>query len=234
MATAEHETAEHQQAFSLCAFVHVKTPLFPLRDALKVVQNLSPSPGDNDLKSLAKRLRKELETHGVKLSHTAAIDAAAKLAGFKDWFEAAKRHEAPKRLKVLTVSNGTIYESFFPDWAAAKSLMCEVCEGWQASTGANTFEIKLGKGYPLLTAPVTLADDNGPRVQSDSLLSVNPVTADDVNWLHGAEQAIEALRRRLEETGKATLNGVAVTQLCENMTDALNSELVVRSNNKVT
>ena len=226
MATAENDTAERVQALNLWTFVHSKTPLFPTSAALDVVQSLSPKPGD-DLKTLAKRLRKALEPHRVKLSHTAALDAAAKLAGFKNWFEAAGKLQAQKRVMAVRFLDGILTETGFSDWSATKSLMCEVCENCHASTGANLFELKLGKKYLILSTPVTVAGEDGPRVQADPLLVISPVVADDATWFHGAEHAIEALRRRLEETGRATLDGVAVTVLCDNMTDALNSELVV-------
>lgn len=226
MATAEHEIAEQLQAANLWAFVHSKTPLFPHRAALTVVQNLSPKGGE-DLKGLAKRLRKELEKYHVMLPHTVALDAAAKLTGFKDWFEAAKKLETNKRLTGVRFLDKTLTETSFTDWAALKPWMCEVCEECHATTGASLFEVKLGAKYLILARPVTVAEEAGPRVRSDPLLVVSPKEAGSANWLHGAEQALEALRRRLEETGKATLDGVAVTLLCDNMTDALNSELVV-------
>lgn len=226
MATAEHESAEQLQAFNLWTFVHLKTPQFPNSSALHVVQTLSPKPGD-DLKALAKRLRKELESHGVQLSHTAALDAAAKLAGFEGWFEAAKKLEVQIRFTAVRFLDGALSESHFSDWASAKPLMCKVCEDCHASTGATNFELKLGKKYLILSTTVISAGDDGPQVQAEPLLVISPVVPDDAIWLHGAAQAIETLRRHLEETGKATLDGAAVTVLCDNMTDALNSELVV-------
>jgi hypothetical protein len=72
-----------------------------------------------------------------------------------------------------------------------------------------------------------VADENGPRFQSDTLLSVTPVNREDPNWLQGAQPVIEALRRKLEETGKATLDGVAVIQASQTMVDAIHAELVL-------
>jgi hypothetical protein len=225
MENTERAISEQFQASTLWTFVHSQTPLFPHTAALDVVQNISPQPGD-DIKGLAKRLRKGLVAHRVKLSHTAALDAAAKLLGFKNWFSAADETKSLPRLRVQTGLMSTPQEALFSDWDATKSFLCEVCEARQATTGASIFEVKLGKAYLGISTPVTEAGETGPQVYSEPLLVVSSLVA-DVSWLEGAKRVIEALRRRLEETGKATVDGAAVVMLCENMTDALYSELIV-------
>ena len=74
MHSAENQSAAQIQAASLWQFVHLKTPLFPHSAALEVIQKLGVSPGE-DIKSVAKRLRKALEEHGVRIPHTTAITA---------------------------------------------------------------------------------------------------------------------------------------------------------------
>ena len=101
---------DQPQSTPLWQFVHLKTPLFPHSAALEVIQKLGAAPGD-DLKQLAKRLRKELTAHGVRMPHTAALDAVARIAGHKGWFDAAKKQEPPHRLTAYTVTNATINES---------------------------------------------------------------------------------------------------------------------------
>lgn len=226
MAMADLETALQLQAANLWTFVHLKTPLFPHSAALNVVQKLATEPED-DLKKLAKRLRKELETHGVKMAHTTALTAAAKLRGFKGWNDASAQTKTAGRLIAVKPIVGDMTSTPCADWNEAKKLLCNAADTWHESTGANLFGIKLGKNYLVLSVPVAVATDEGPGIREDSLLMLCPSSNDDVNWLTGAEYAIEALRRRLEETGKATLDGVAVTAFCESMADALNSELVV-------
>lgn len=226
MASAENDTAEQLQAVNLWTFVHLKTPLFPHSAALDVVKKTAPQPGE-DLKKIAKRLRTALEAHHIKISHTSALDASAKLGGFNNWFEASKKQEPKNRLAAVFHSGATVTTTQFSSWSEAKSLMCKVCETRHAATGANIFEVKLGKNYLILATPITVAQEDGPRIQSDTLLIVNPITPGDSTWLEGAEPAIEAVRRRLEETGKATLDGAAVALLCDSMLKAVNSELIV-------
>ena len=119
MLTAEHESTAQMQAASLWQFVHLKTPLFPHSAALEVIQKLSLSQGE-DIKQLAKRLRKELAQHGVQMQHTVALDAAARIAGHKSWFDAAKKQELPHTLNAYTVTNTTMNESPLADWDAVK------------------------------------------------------------------------------------------------------------------
>jgi len=226
MAIAEHETAAQLQAASLWQFVHLKSPLFPHTAALDVVKKLAPAP-DEDLKGLAKRLRKELEAYRVKLSHTAALDAAAKLAGFNGWFDASSRLAREPRLAAIRPLNGELTTASISDWTEARKLLCEVADEHHRATGANLFGIKVAKRYFILSAPVRAAADDGPRVQEDALLVLSPSSTDDSTWLEGAEQAIESLRRRFEETGKAIVDGIAVTAFCDKLDEAINSELVV-------
>lgn len=229
MAIADLETTLQLQAANLWTFVHLKSPLFPHSAALDVVQKLASEPED-DLKKRAKRLRKELEAYGVKMPHTTALTAVAKLRGFKGWNDASAQTKAAGRLIAVNPIVGEMTATSCADWAEAKKLLCDAADAWHESTGANLFSVKLGKNYLILAVPVTVATDDGPGIREDSLLMLCPSSNDDVNWLTGAEHAIEALRRRLEETGKATLDGVAVTAFCENMVDAVNSELVVMQN----
>ena len=226
MAIAEQETTAQMQAASLWQFVHLKTPLFPHSAALSVIQKLNVKPGE-DIKSVAKRLRKALEEHGVRIPHTSAITAAAKIAGFDSWHDAAAQVKPANKLTAVRFIDGEQALSYFEDWVAVKDLMCQVCEDWHAQTQGNLFGVKLAKTGLFVTMPVTVPDESGPRTKEDMLLLVCPSDAQDANWLEGANAAVEALRRRLEESGKATLDGVAVIQLCHSISDAVNAELVL-------
>ncbi|MES2948168.1 MAG: glyoxalase superfamily protein [Pseudomonadota bacterium] len=228
MLSPENEAAAQMQAASLWQFVHLKTPLFPHSAALEVIQKLSVSPGE-DLKQVAKRLRKELASHGVHMQHTAALDAAARIAGHKGWFDAAKKQEQPHRLTAYTVTNANINQSPMAEWDNVRPLMRSICEAWHRDHGTTVFEVKPSRNCLLIAAQTVLADENGPRFHSDTLLSVTPAhPGGDAEWLQGVQPSIEALRRCLEETGKATLDGVAVIQASDSMDDAMHSELVLR------
>lgn len=226
MLTAEHESTAQMQAATLWQFVHLKTPLFPHSAALEVIQKLGASPGE-DLKQVAKRLGKELKAYGVRLPHTAALNVVARIAGHKGWFDAAKKQEASHKLTAYTVTNAIINEFPLEDWGSVKPLMLSVCQSWHRDHGTAVFEIRPSRTSLLIAAQSTLADDTGPRVHSDTLLSVVPRNREDAEWLTGVQPVIESLRRSLEETGKATLDGVAVIEHSHNMVDAVHSELVL-------
>jgi hypothetical protein len=226
MAIAEQETTAQMQAASLWQFVHLKTPLFPHSAALSVIQKLDVKPGE-DLKLVAKRLRKGLEEHGVRMPHTSAINAAAKIAGFDSWHDATAQAKSTNRLTTVRFTDGEQVHSYFDSWVDVKDLMCKACDDWHAKSQGNLFGVKLTKTGLFLSMPVTVPDESGPRTKEDLLLLVCPTDSQDSNWLDGANAAIETLRRRLEETGKATLDGVAVTQFCDNLVDAINAELVL-------
>jgi hypothetical protein len=226
MATAETETTLQMKAASLWQFVHLKTPLFPHSAALDVVQKLELGPNE-DLKSSAKRLRKELEGHRVKISHTVALEAAAKLAGFQGWHDSRKNQEPRPRLEATLLTPEQAFEGKFTGWDDIRPMVCGASETFVRTFGTRYFDLKLGRGYFMLSFPETVAGDDGPTTTDTAFLIVKPISLDDADWLEGADRLIEALRRRLEEPGLAFINGTAVAAFCENMTDAVNSELVV-------
>lgn len=83
-------------------------------------------------------------------------------------------------------------------------------------------------------------EETGPgRNELWTVAGVGPVSDDDQDWLAEAPAALEKLRRHLEETGKAVLDGYATLYLCANSHDrvgdvnavtagdVVNSELVL-------
>ena len=231
--------SEQFQAVSLWTFVHLKTPRFTPEAALDVVRHLMPT-ADEDPKHLAKRLRKSLLEHGIALKHVNALDAAARLLGHADW-HAANRAQPKTTLKLTPMADAA--EELFEDWRQLAPRLCAWCDAWLRGKGGKVFEVRFGPGYVMVSIPTP--KEGGPAGSMDELplLMVNPV-GDAEHWLQEAPAAFETLRRHLEESGQAVLDGVAVLQLCNRYsrevldrlpsipqpvrpTDAGNSELVL-------
>ena len=230
-----------EQAAALWTFVHLRTPRFPYDAALEVVRRLAPRP-DEPARALAKRLRKELEAKGVTIKHEPALQAASRLLGFESWY-AAKASGAKLKLTTVGPSGG---EELVETWHALGAKLCAACDEFMAEKPARAFHLRFGAGYMMLSAQIT-ADEDSAQPQSWPILVVNPL-GNETHWLNDAPPAIERLRRYLEETGEAVLDGVAVLQLCHayngrlnsmvprapNAADAGNSELIlVRADNEL-
>ena len=227
------------QAAALWTYVHLKVPRFTSERALQVVRQLSPAP-DEEPKALAKRLRKELQGCGVALKHTHALHAASRLLGYNSWHanEAAK---SPK-LKFATIEP-KVAEQVFSTWAELVVVLKTWCDGLLARSQIPLRVLQLGFSAETLnlSTPVAREGDTRPRVETWPLAVIAPVCSGDP-WLDGAANAFESLRRHLEETGKAMLDGYAVLNLCANshdwavpgvvlqpvtVADTINSELVL-------
>ena len=227
--------SEEEQATALWVFVHLKIPRFTSASALQVVQDLAPHMGES-AKSLAKRVRKELAAHGINLKHTAALNAAARLLGHESW------HRIPASSPKLTVLLPGRPENAQPvsDWNELGAILCSTADDWLRERASRFFQVRFGPNYMMMNAMVASPGDGaGQPPESWPLLVVNPAEKSDT-WLDGAGPALERLRRYLEETGRAVLDGVEVLHLCEanrkvpvftwpqaNPNDVCNSELIL-------
>ena len=72
------------QAAALWTFIEAKTARFSFDDALGVIRDLQPRPGE-DPKTIAKRLRKALQARRIALKHTHALHAASHVQGHSSW-----------------------------------------------------------------------------------------------------------------------------------------------------
>jgi hypothetical protein len=226
--------SEQSQAAALWTYVHLKLPRFNSATALDVVRRLSPSVGE-DPKGLAKRLRRELIARGVALKHTAALEAAARLLGHETW-HSANREARPARLQLTTLDDAG--EQRFEDWRSLVPGLLASCESARQQTGTCVFDLHIGPSHLMVSFQVPRPAGSTDTAQSVPLLTVSPI-GEDAEWLSGAPGALEALRRQLEETGKAMLDGFAVLQFCNERRmypglldpvrpgDASNSELVL-------
>jgi hypothetical protein len=180
-----------------------------------VVRRLAPRP-EEPPRALAKRLRKELKAKGVDIKHENALHAASRLLGFENWY-AAKAWSAMLKLTTVGPSGR---EELVETWHALSAKLCDACDEFKAERPARAFHVRFGAGYMMLSAQI-IAEEDAAQPQSWPVLVVNPL-GNEAHWLEDAPPALERLRRYLEETGEAVLDGVAVLQLCHAYNGRLN------------
>lgn len=227
--------SEEEQAAALWTYVHLRIPRFTSQAALEIVKRLA-SGMDEAPKALAKRLRKELAAQGIAIKHTAALHAAARLLGHESWY--AANQPAPKlRLTTFGERGG---KQLVADWQELAPQLCAACDMWLSERTSRLFQVRVGPAYMMMSAAVPKAGESDEQVDSYPLLIVNPV-GNEAEWLEEAPGALERLRRYLEESGRAVLDGVAVLELCNayknrpnfmwpyaaSTSDACNSELIL-------
>lgn len=196
-------------AAALWTFVHLKVPRFTSYAALKVVEGLQPRP-DEDPKVLAKRLRKALSDAGVSLKHTAALDAASRILGHSSWHVRNREPVVPK-LKLTVVAQAP--EEQFSSWQELAPRLAEWLEAWHQVKPTKVFEVRFGSDFILVCVPEPKNDSLEGETEMVPALTINPLCGTK-GWLTEAPAAFEMLRRRLEETDKAILDGVATLQIC--------------------
>lgn len=197
-------------AAALWTFVHLKVPSFTSEAALQVVEGLQPKP-DEDPKALAKRLRKALSGAGISLKHTAALDAASRILGYSSW-HARNREPAVPKLKLTIVVEAP--EEQFSNWHELAPRLAEWLEAWHRVKSTKVFEVRFGSDFILVCVPEPKKDSQAGETEMVPALAINPIG--EVNgWLTEAPAAFEMVRRRLEETEKSILDGVATLQICE-------------------
>src|SRR5581483_2803948 len=165
------------------------------------------------------RLRVALASKGIDIKHASALEAAARLLGYFGW-HAARRIASKNRLK-LTAMSDMGREQLFTDWREIASTLRALCDEWLQQRPTRVFQVRFGPAYMMISVPVPKQDDgSADKVEMWPVLVVNPV-GNDAGWLDDAPAALETLRRHLEETGKAIVDGVAVLHLCGTATDLL-------------
>lgn len=231
--------SDEARAGTLWSFVQSQAPRFTFDEALDVVRSLQIDPRE-DHKTLAKRLRKALQARGIALKHVNSLHAAAQLTGSTSWHT---DNEPPLlRLQFYVFDGGIpLRHSEFATW----SELADALRDWADKLSARG-QLPLGvltmnfTGRSLnFSVPVPKEGEATGRNEMWPLGGVTPMLEDDVDWLAEAPAALEKLRRHLEETGKAVLDGYAALKLCANAypipgdinavtaSDVVNSELVL-------
>lgn len=231
--------SDEARAGTLWTFLQSQAPRFTFDEALDVVRSLHVDPRD-DHKTLAKRLRKTLQARGIALKHVNSLHAAAQLTGSTSW-HTGNEQQVP-RLQFYVFDGGyQLRHSEFATW----SELADALRDWADKLRARG-QLPLGvltmnfTGRSLnFSVPVPKEGDAAGRNEMWPLGGVTPMLEDDIDWLAEAPAALEKLRRHLEETGKAVLDGYAALKLCANAypipgdinavtaSDVVNSELVL-------
>lgn len=226
-ADAAQPLNDEARAAALWTFVHLKTPRFASKDALQIVRELDPQVGE-DPKSLAKRLRRALAIKGVALKHTHALDAASRLLGMASW-HAGGHQSVHKPLQLRCHFPG--FDGPISSWNDAMKSFGDYCEGEISAGGMRVFQFEFGPNSVSMDIPFTQAQDSAGRTMPLMQVLWEP---EDRKQLDLAVAAVEGLRRRLEETSRAVVDGLAAPQFCLQaphaepaFEDPLNSELVV-------
>lgn len=227
-ADAANPIDDESRAAALWTFVHLKTPRFASAEALDVVRELAPRPGE-DVKSLAKRLRAALTKRGVPLKHTHALEAASKLAGYKGWHVGGS--DASKKPLAL-VFHAPWLNRDLDGWDDAVEVISDYVLGVVKAGGLRTFRFEFTQDSVGLHQPLSEAHDaHGRRTPFLRIVW----SEKDQGQLRSAVAAIERVRRRFEETEyDSIVDGLAAIQFCMQTPNAegraedpLNSELVV-------
>jgi len=211
-------------------------PRFTSESALDVIKSLAPVP-DDEPRKLAKRLRRELAARGVHMKHANSLQAASRLLGHESWH--ASRRTVPTPTLRLT-SPSEPGEQLFSSWKELAPQLCKWCAVALQESKSKIIRIRLETLAMTLNIPLTATSGVGERPMLLPLLVVTPVDS-AAEWLDGSASALEHLRRYLEESKRAILDGVAVLQLCRGSmapwqapwpqpvrpADACNSELVL-------
>ena len=226
---------DEAQALALWTFVSVNIPRFNSATAREVVAAVAPHP-EESLKAVAKRLRRELAARGIHLKHVHSLDAASRIFGHNSWY-AARQVTARLRLRLTLASEVEEPDEQFASWAELAPRLCELCVAAVAEAEATIVQVKFGPAFMMLGVPSLLRVGDVERTEFAPILFVNSI-GDPESWLDDSPATLERLRRVLEESGLAVLDGVAVLQLCDRRvagpgpqavrpSDAGNSELIL-------
>ena len=233
--------SDEVRAGALWTFLQAKAPRFTFDEALEVVRSLRLDARE-DPKTLAKRLRKALQARRIALKQVSALHAAARLNGHTSWHT----HDEPEaaRLRLSVFEGGPqLQQTEFASWSelavALRAWTDQLHARGQIPLGVLTMNFT-GRSLNFMVPVLKSDDSEGPRRNEMwPVGSVTPISDDDHDWLAEAPAALEKVRRHLEETGKAVLDGYAALYLCASSRDrvddfnavgagdVVNSELVL-------
>jgi hypothetical protein len=208
MATAANPSPDVAQAAALWTFVNLKNPRFDTNAALDVVRSLGEVQ-DLDTKVLAKLLRQEMAHRGVHLKHTHALEAAAKLKGHSSWYVVNPLARTPL-LRVALLS-GDYSTREFADWDEALDFICQGAVAGLKDIPSKVLRVQVAETYVALAVPWKVAENKSGIGQDIPAVTIMRATPSSEFW-EGAQSGLEAVRRRLEETAQAFLDGMLVAQ----------------------
>jgi hypothetical protein len=193
-----------ERATHLQAYIAGKYPQFPI-DAATGIASALKTYWDEPTKTLARRVRTALASQGMKLTHQSSLQAAARLQGYADYFHVPRESDT---LEVLVHGSDPLP---VPDWRRGVDALVESCERWlQAHPISRLLRLEVSPN--LLGVYGVLPDVPGDEAVAYAIAVVRPLVGG--TWLEGAASALERLRRRVEESRRATLDGLAVVRYC--------------------
>jgi hypothetical protein len=220
----------HAQAQALQAFVQKHARHLTLEQAHAALRQSSISD-DEDPRILARRLQQSLAQNGVKIKYTAALEAATLLLKGQSWHK-SRQGSLFHTLTLWTIDPSA--EEGLASWTDAAPRLVAACEEWLAHHAtAKVLHIECNP------KAITFMGASGADSQMLPFALLGPARTDDGNWLEGASGALEYLRRRIEETNRGFIDGLATLQLCDQRAfqrlggptitpaDAPNSELIL-------
>lgn len=195
-----------ERAARLYAYIAQKHAHFSIEGSLRVVADVEPY-WHEPTKSLVKRVRAALAAEGVTIAHESGLQATAKLQGYSDYFHVPKD---PPALEILVHSASSQMRPV-ADWRACASILTDTCKSWlEANRTSRLLRLEVSPNvlciYGMLPG---LMEEGGV---SDPIAIVRPLVAG--TWLEGAASALETLRRFVEESQRATLDGLALMRYC--------------------
>lgn len=225
------------QALALWTFVHSRVPRFTSQSALEVVKSLTPTVTESPQR-LAWRLRRELAVRGVHLKHAHALEAASRLLGHKSWHAARTSAPPTAILRVNGLSDAG--ELLLNSWDELAPHLRSICKIGLEESRSRLMRVRCETRSLTVNVSIKVREEQDQDLTWLPVLIVTPVQ-DDPKWLEGAATALESVRRHLEESGTAILDGITVIQLCSRRlpagnvlmpdpvhpTDAGNAELIL-------
>lgn len=229
-------------ASALFEFLHIRFPAVSVELAKAVLRELEVRDGEG-IKAFARRLRSALNRRRVPIKHTASLEASARVLNGTSWHE----HLQEDLFCTLTVFIAQPFgESQVPTWAEAGCLMADACKAYlHAHPDIHVLQVQC-RSQSLFILGSRLQKDYS-MTESDwmPIVAARPLegsTPSGVDWLKGAGVALEWVRRHVEESRLAVLDGFAAVHSCERphpwipglsesvTDDAPNTELVVVRN----
>jgi hypothetical protein len=195
-----------ERAARVHAYVVQKHSRFDREAAERVAAGVEPYWFE-PTKALAKRVRAALVAEGVKIGHESSLHLTARLQGFSDYFSAPK---GPDALATVVFGPEAVALSS-PDWRTCTHALVDACERWLDSH-PNSRLLRLEVSPNLLAIYGVAAAASGEGGVSTPVAAVRPLVGG--TWLEGAASALETLRRHVEESRRATLDGLALARFC--------------------
>jgi len=205
-------SSDTKGATELWTYVKNRFPRFTINQALDVIHELAPT-GLDDPKVFAKRLRAGLLRRGIAIKHTNAIDAAAWVLGGVPWHQ-ARRNAPAGGLNVYLLPD--FRHQVFTAWSEARSTLVEACAGWCATHPSTKVLRLVFASTSIAVVAVRSAKSGAAEVGQEETVVIINANGESLDWMAGAGPVFESVRRRLEETQTAVLDGYALLQFCSN------------------